>query len=1178
MAEPTRHNIGYPYQGMSENYGFSIQEELTSRDERNMRALDPVTGRVRGAQRAGIGVYANGDVITADKKVKMIATTANNKVQLDYAADTSPDAIHDYQFPGGDACVDIARDDYGNFYMLSQAGRIVVLNEELGEIATTELPAEALLNVAPLGYYGDTTYAPPLPTCITVDPYLNIYVGTGNGNQTSPDSCAIYCFGLMGDDTYIHSWMHRTYRYVEDLEYKDNALYSLTTGPTGKGSSGTGNIVVLIGSCTWTTSSKKINLELGGDIAVVPEPGDKVYVSATGGTDALYEVHSVEMGASPFIKLTTQFNGSDLTAREFTVTLEPEYLNVKLIRYLATNAGMIGPHGEDGTSVVVEGKTKVVFDATAKTITFTGGIGYWPGIRPRAGNTITVSGANKALNNGNFVVTSSTKTTIFCAGATFEDEVESDHISVKLWGAFLGGSTMDPQMALALPKSFVERKTPTITVTDAAWSKDLATGTAQHVLHYGRMAVADEGSVYITVAAEDSSFVQTLGYLAKVTMSDGEAISAASKEIYNQGAASDHAGIGYEVLIGKLGATTIMPTIITCGNTIGSNSVEAHMRKWVDAPAATAFDGSGSDTWERELDSAGSPTQWQVATAGGGRLRVAQDKDGGLYVPWGRGASGSTYYEKDLIFVSDDNATIVAYDLAGVDSTAIMCAGVAIYDLPDYSGSSAAPVTQDWVILGGTEGTSSQASVYLHSLTSITQVVQSPRELYTIALAAGTIERVPSSGNLVSIAVATGTEPIDATAPYVQSAVMAGKIYITDGRNYFKYDPSVGANGTLSDLRSTAYGHIPKRCRLIESWRGRLVLARDPNDPSSWHMSRVFDPENWDNFPQNPGAGDAISSRNSRSGGIPEAINTIIPYNDDLLLFGCDQGIWRLTGDPRAGGQIDLISGQTGISYGRPWCKDPVGALWFFGSEGGLYRMSANGQMENLSVGRVGQSLRDIDLGSNYVSLVWNYLDEGVHIFVIPFADYGSAGWGTLHDHWFFDAKSGGFHKDRFGVTSADKIQPTAAVTVNGDLPNDRSIMMGCEDGRIRRWGRDASGGIPIDDEQTTSANIAIDSYVTMGPLVPVNPHGAAQVTEFSALLGDAQDGCNFEFFSSDNPEVMGNAKATGSLEAGRNARRLVRVSGDSIFLRMRNASAGQRWAYETGSMNIDGSGPYRRV
>ena len=84
------------------------------------------------------------------------------------------------------------------------------------------------------------------------------------------------------------------------------------------------------------------------------------------------------------------------------------------------------------------------------------------------------------------------------------------------------------------------------------------------------------------------------------------------------------------------------------------------------------------------------------------------------------------------------------------------------------------------------------------------------------------------------------------------------------------------------------------------------------------------------------------------------------------------------------------------------------------------------------------------------------------------------------------------------------------------------------------------------------------------------------QLTELSALLGDSQDGCNFEVFSSDNPEDLGQAKAAGFLQPGRNGRKLIRVSGDNVFIRMRNARAGSRWAYEQGYIQATGAGDLR--
>ena len=74
-------DLPFPIKGLSETYGFSYSEDLTSRDERNMRSIDPVTGRIRGAQRAGLGLYANNAQLDGNKKIKALCATHTNKVQ-----------------------------------------------------------------------------------------------------------------------------------------------------------------------------------------------------------------------------------------------------------------------------------------------------------------------------------------------------------------------------------------------------------------------------------------------------------------------------------------------------------------------------------------------------------------------------------------------------------------------------------------------------------------------------------------------------------------------------------------------------------------------------------------------------------------------------------------------------------------------------------------------------------------------------------------------------------------------------------------------------------------------------------------------------------------------------------------------------------------------------------------
>jgi hypothetical protein len=78
-------------------------------------------------------------------------------------------------------------------------------------------------------------------------------------------------------------------------------------------------------------------------------------------------------------------------------------------------------------------------------------------------------------------------------------------------------------------------------------------------------------------------------------------------------------------------------------------------------------------------------------------------------------------------------------------------------------------------------------------------------------------------------------------------------------------------------------------------------------------------------------------------------------------------------------------------------------------------------------------------------------------------------------------------------------------------------------------------------------------------------------------VLSSRFAGCNYEFFASDDPEHLGRSVAQGSLSAGRNGTALVRVVGDSVFLRLRNASVGDHWAYEKASIQATYAGLIRR-
>jgi len=444
-----------------------------------------------------------------------------------------------------------------------------------------------------------------------------------------------------------------------------------------------------------------------------------------------------------------------------------------------------------------------------------------------------------------------------------------------------------------------------------------------------------------------------------------------------------------------------------------------------------------------------------------------------------------------------------------------------------------------------------------------------------------------AGGSFVDPTGGTGLNVLDSNAPRVSAIVSPSvldkddkskgrsRIYITDGRSYKKYDP---IDDAVTEWKCTTEGDIPSRCNLLELWQGRAVLAGDPENPAAWHMSAINNPEDWDNFPQPVRPDQAISGVNARAGDCPDIVTSLFPWDDDLLIFGGDHSLWRMDGNPMAGGQFSLVSDQTGMASGRPWTREPGGQVaYFMSSSCGVYALQRGGGMMRLTRDRIERRLQDaIDFSTHYVRLIWNYRDEGLHVFQCPF---GSG--GTIVKHWFWDRKNDAWFEDQFGTALDTTKQPTAVYVLDGDAPSDRVLLLGREDGRVAVWDRDA----PNDDYSTATDlgvgggdDLAIDSRVTVGPIQPRDPQFETQFQELRVWLARDQDGVHYDVFADDEPDFSLDEapRASGSLSQGHNPNKLVRVTADSVYLRLRNASAGQRWAFEKATIGFAPAGVKR--
>jgi hypothetical protein len=1112
--------IPYPSKGISENYGFNYQEERTCRDDRNVRTIDPRTGRMRGAQRAGLGVYANGTVANGTEKIKAMCAVSNAQTQLSYGQDLAGSERWTNAGETNGHIIDMRRGLYGSYYAVTSNNQALILNEDGEELHRISIP-----EVEPTGT--QRVFA----SCISVDEYQNIFVGTSATSDADAADCAMYIYRFNEDDTYKLVYTITYGEQVLDVHAAKGKIYVLTaTTPHGNASYDPaldGNTDYL---SYWrarvyedyfpleNAPSENNDLRISKSLQTRPTDGQVIGIGSFYYNDQSVGRLSVNDSGGVLMSIASIGAGKqewgwlgwlDPGAEQSTLVVDSlevsKWYHIGGVAYGTNGIGLDAQWG----GVEGDEKERVVWSAGDPIVGFRQVV-LDSSVVPAPNDALKVYGPSASGAEGNSV-------TIYFNISGAANDITITGSGPWDWIVVTGGGGSLPINAQEVAEALTSAMEAVVAHSDFSTK-----GVNTRIIR----GAANSTALQILSPDPNRLFTTSDGYV-QVSVHANSWATPESQTAWNQQ---------------KVGIRRAIIETPASGAILSIVHADA-----VGIAVGGTFTGS---------------------TPQASFIRIGQDKTNGAYFPWGRASTVAAYNAKDVLYIPNDIDTVTAFTLGGPTYIAAAAAPLFTPDYGDHSGFTHTP----FVLIAGPEVDTK--SIHRYDIVTITQAVVNPRAVTVVAASGAKLLRITSASPYVGEVGGTAN-PFDAAAPYIQMVAGYEKVYITDGHKYWMYDPKAtdsDDDGEVSLLVSKTYGTVPPRCRLIEMWRGRLVLARDPADPGRWHMSAIGDPHDWDTFPQVANAAQAVSSTSSKAGTVPDIINAVVPWTDDILLFGGDSSIWALSGDPMAGGVMDLVTDETGMSFGRPYCKDPTGALWFFGSTGGLYTMQRGTVPARVSLGKIERQLREVNLANYYIQLQWNQVDEGIHIFQIPFG----AG-GTIVNHWFYEAKADAFHKDKFGLVGTDNIQPTAVIRLDGDTADDRTLLMGCEDGRIRKWGRGSGGAIPKSDEKTTSTSLAIDSYILIGPLVNDPTQYAQQVTELDAVLSSSQNGCNFEIFTSDEPDSLGLPAATGSFTAGRNDRRLVRTSGDHVYLQLRNATAGECWAFEGASALVSYGGEVRK-
>lgn len=462
---------------------------------------------------------------------------------------------------------------------------------------------------------------------------------------------------------------------------------------------------------------------------------------------------------------------------------------------------------------------------------------------------------------------------------------------------------------------------------------------------------------------------------------------------------------------------------------------------------------------------------------------------------------------------------------------------------------------------GSTDGMTPLSAIRTYRLVDSSISTGSQRTQKVLAVAGGNIEA--SVSGTAWTAPTGGTGALASGSEFISGVSMFGKRYYTDGLTTVVYDLAEDEVTTHTATK----GEVPQRCKLLAQWRERLVHARSADDGHNWFMSAAGDQTDYDYNPVNPTATTAVAGNLSDAGRVPDIINSVVPWSDDLLFFLCDHSIWRLTGDPQAGGVIDNVSQTIGGAFGASWARDPLGVLYFFSTEGGIYRMTPVGLPERISVDWIERRLQNVDLSVRHARLEWDFRSEGLVMFLV--ARDGSG--GTQTEHYFWEQKTAGWWPMKFGKESgATNLEPLSTLVLDGDDPDDRLLLIGCEDGYVRQQSETQKYDVG------SSANVAIDSYVTMGPFTWAEADSNLRTISLQVTLADKYGGANWELFASDRPDVLGDIKAFGKLSSGRSPNIYrARTVGQYFWLRLRNADE-DHWAFENASLKIAPAGRKR--
>jgi hypothetical protein len=461
----------------------------------------------------------------------------------------------------------------------------------------------------------------------------------------------------------------------------------------------------------------------------------------------------------------------------------------------------------------------------------------------------------------------------------------------------------------------------------------------------------------------------------------------------------------------------------------------------------------------------------------------------------------------------------------------------------------------DTVSGGAVDCVHTGASVSRGTFSTQVQSSGRSREVRGVLVCNGQIKTFDTNGAATTTGGGSGDSSVLSTNAQVFSVQAAQVMLFADGTTYKQLAPPVTSTSTwtVSTWTPTS-GSLPldgqgRPARLIEYWNLRVVLAGLIDDPTAFFMGKRGDHLVW-NYVEQPQT--AISPT---FGATKDTINTMVPHRDDMLVFGGDHTITLLRGDLLSGGVLDVVTSQLGMAFGRPWALDPAMQLYFFSTDGAVYKMTPGANPICISQ-QIKRDFQSVNLSTHRVRMAWDMFSQGLCVWITPNDP------NTETVNYFFDERTNSWWPDFYGKPS---LNPTAVFAYDGDAPEDRRIMLGGRDGRLRIMSPDAD-----DDDNTPIRNVTIGPIKT--PSLDDLMFKIAQAT-----LSDDSGDIAYEVFSGDTPEeaLAATNTVTGTWSASRNN---VSPINRSAFIHFVDLSGTDKMAIERIAIKYKPLGAGRRI